>query len=147
MRVETSIRATRWERAVRIGLLCLCFLVGGAAGLSAQQDKIILKNGKDRQVRIRSEDFDGVRYTTQATGNSPQLVAWAEVDSIEYSGAKEYQDAMASFSAGRWADSLAKFDTMAADAELRPVLRQSVLFHSAIANLRLGKPEDAMAKY
>src|SRR6185503_9386908 len=41
--VEATIRATGWERAFKIALVCFCAWFAGAAGLSAQQDKILLK--------------------------------------------------------------------------------------------------------
>jgi tetratricopeptide (TPR) repeat protein len=145
--VEATIRTTAWERAIKVVLVCFCAWFAGAAGLSAQQDKILLKNGKDRQVRIKSEDFDGLRYTTQATGSAETKVAWSEIDSIEYSGGKDYQDALATFGAGRWAEALSKLDALAGNADLRPVMRQGVLYHGAVANLRLGKPDEALAKY
>ena len=115
--MEATIRATGWERAIKVVLVCFCAWFAGAAGLSAQQDKILLKNGKDRQVRIKSEDFDGVRYTTQATGTAEQRVSWSEIDSIEYSGGKDFQDAMATFGAGRWTDALAKFEGVVTKSE------------------------------
>ena len=144
--MNTRARATGWERAVRILLICFVGLTAGAS-LSAQQDRIILKSGKDRQVRIKSEDFDGVRYTTAAGGSAETRVAWAEIESIEYSGGKDYQEALGAFGAGRWSDALTRFDALIADAELRPPMRQGALYHAGLANLRLGKPDEALAKY
>ncbi len=132
--------------SLRLALLCLTWLIAGAGLAGAQQDKLMLKTGKSREVRIKSEDFSGVRYTTAGTG-ADSLVPWGEIASIEYGSAKPYQDALAAVGAGKWTDALTQLETLAADKDLRAVLRQSVLYHSAVASLRLGKPDDASTKY
>lgn len=145
LRMQTG-SVQRVGRAVAAALFCLCWLVVGSAGLSAQQDRMLLKTGKDKEVRIKSEDFDGVRWTTAASSN-PTLTRWNEIDSIEYGGARGFQEAMATVGAGRWAEALTQLDALAADKELRPVLRQNVLYQQGVANLRLGKADEAVAAY
>ena len=117
-------------------------LVATAGTLSSQSDRVILKTGKDRTVRIKSENFEGVWYGTGDT-----VIRWNEVDSIEYAGGESYQKALEALETGRVADAAGQLETLAADADLRPVLRQHVLFHLAVANSRLGKRDEALARY
>ncbi|NOT32326.1 MAG: tetratricopeptide repeat protein [Planctomycetes bacterium] len=128
--------------------IALAFGLALALGATplAQNDRVVLKNGKDKQVRIKTEDLDGVWYTASG-GAGNTVIRWSEIDSIQYGGAAGYDSALEALSAGRIADAAGQLETLAADAELRPVLRQSVLFHLGVANAQLGKSDAALARY
>lgn len=132
-------RIRSWSAAALALGLALCVTAGT---LSAQSDRVVLKTGKDRTVRIKSENLDGVWY-----GAGDTVIRWDEIESVEYSGGEALQKALQALEAGRVADAAGALETLAADGELRPVLRQVVLYHLAVANARLGKRDEALARY
>lgn len=140
-----AVLGRAFRPVVGVALTALLALALGAA-TSAQNDRVILKNGKDKQVRIKTEDLDGVWYSAPG-GAGNTVIKWNEIDSIQYSGADAYNKALETLATGRIADAAGQLETLAGDAELRPVLKQSVLFHLGVANARLGKADAALARY
>jgi tetratricopeptide (TPR) repeat protein len=112
------------------------------AGAHAQQDKIVQKDGKERTVRIQSEDFDGLKLSVEG---GTTTMAWKEVDSIRYGNAAKYQEAIDSFNSASPTQTLPKLEELAADDKLRPVLRHGVLFHLGLTYRRLGVDDKAVA--
>ncbi len=133
------------QRIARHACLLLAFALWPlAGGAFAQQDKITLKDGKERTVKITSEDYDGLWYS--AEGGSVGL-RWKEVDSIRYGGAEKYYKALDAVSSGKPADALPLLQELAADTKLRPVLRHNVLYSLGLASERLGMQDQAIATF
>ncbi|HET6201580.1 MAG TPA: tetratricopeptide repeat protein [Planctomycetota bacterium] len=111
----------------------------------AGKDTIRLKDGKDQTVKIDAEEYGGVTFTPArgAAATAP----WKDVQSIQYGGAPEFAQASAAFAAGRLAEAQTQFEELAADAKLRPVLKQHALYHLALIHLRLGRLEEAIAAH
>jgi tetratricopeptide (TPR) repeat protein len=128
--------------------LAFCVVLASAGPLAAaqQNDRVILKNGKDKTVKIKTEDLDGVWYTATGGGGNT-VIKWDEIDSIQYGGAEAYQKALEAYSSGRISEAAAQLEALAGDAELRPVLKQTVLYYQGLAQGRLGKPDAALATY
>ncbi|HKB14423.1 MAG TPA: tetratricopeptide repeat protein, partial [Planctomycetota bacterium] len=124
-----------------VALLGLSLPAFGQAG----KDKIRLKDGKDQDVQIETEEYGGVTFKP-AKGSSV-TAPWGDVRSIQYGGASEFSAALASFNAGRLAEAEKAFEELKADAKLRPVVRQQVLYHFAQTLQRQGKFDAAIAAY
>jgi len=121
--------------------LCAAFLAGSS---SAQQAKILLKNGKEKTVMIKEETYRGVEGTA---GGASSLTPWPEIDSIRYVGGEDYHAAVESFQAGKLAEAQPRFEALLADDKIRPPIKQGTLYHLALLAERQGKPEDAIARY
>jgi tetratricopeptide (TPR) repeat protein len=146
--MKTNERTVKRIRNSALGLVlasCACLLALGGTP-QAQNDRIVLKGGKDKTVRIKKEDLDGVWYPGSG-GAGDTIVKWSEVDSIVYGSADAYQKALETLNSGRVADAASQFEALAANADLRVVLRQNVLFHLAVADVRLGKADEALTRY
>ena len=122
------------------GVAVMAALAGIA---SAQQDKVVTKDGKDKTYKILSEDFSGLSVSIEG-GTS--VVLWKDIESIKYSGAEKYYKAINAFTSGG-ADALAQLEELAADAKLRPVLRHGVLYHMGLAYQKGGEGDKAIATY
>jgi tetratricopeptide (TPR) repeat protein len=132
-------------RHARILLLALACVLGSLAGsASAQQDRITLKDGKQKVAKILSEDFDGLSYSLE--GGSAGM-RWEEVDSIRYGSADKYYSAVDLYNGGKLEESLPGLKELAADTKQRPVLRQNVLYFQGQAHERLNQPDEAIAVY
>lgn len=137
----TPALSPRRVAPLSLALLGLSLPALGQAG----RDKIRLKDGKDQDVQIETEEYGGVTFKPArgATATAP----WGEVRSIQYGGAPEFAAALASFNAGRLPEAEKEFEELKADAKLRPVLRQHVLYHLAQTHHRQGKFDAAIAAY
>jgi len=120
-------------------MLALFALLSGA---HAQQDKIVMKDGKEKTVKIQSEDYDGLKLSVEG-GSTTQ--PWKDVDSIRYGNAAKYQEAIDSFNSASPSQTLPLLEALAADDKLRPVLRHGVLFHLGLTYRRLGVDDKAVA--
>jgi tetratricopeptide (TPR) repeat protein len=118
--------------------LALCTLIAGA---HAQQDKVIGKDGKERSVKIESEDYDGLKISVQG---GTMTTPWKDVDSIRYGNAGKYQEALDSFNSASPSQTLPLLEALAADDKLRPVLRQGVLYHLGLTYRRVGNSDKAI---
>ena len=145
--VPTTGRLTRLRAALTGIGLATGLALALSATAQAQNDRVILKNGKaDKAIRIKSEDLDGVWYAASG-GAGNAVIKWNEIDSIQYASGDAYQAALDTLTSGRAADAAGQFEKLAGEAELRPVLKQNVLFHLALADMRLGKNDDALARF
>lgn len=122
-----------------LAALALCAVPGSA---HAQQDKIVAKDGKERTVKIQSEDYDGLKLSVEG---GTTTMPWKDVDSIRYGNAAKYQEAVDSFNSASPSQTLPLFEALAADDKLRPVLRHGVLFHLGLTYRRLGNDDKAVA--
>src|SRR6185503_16874913 len=85
-----STGAFAWLRAALAGIaLATGLLVTLSGTATAQNDRVILKNGKDKQIRIKSEDLDGVWYAAPG-GAGNTVIRWNEIDSLQYAGAASF---------------------------------------------------------
>ncbi len=116
----------------------------GAGSASAQQAKISLKNGKEKTVMIEEENYVGVSGTEKG---AKSLTKWKEIDSIRYVGGDKFHDAVDTFQSGKISDAVPKFEALLADDKLRPPMRQGSLYHLGLANEKLGKTDEAIARY
>jgi tetratricopeptide (TPR) repeat protein len=121
--------------------LCLAIVAGG---LHAQQAKIQLKSGKDKTVMIVEENYIGVRGTDKG---AESLTKWKDIDSIRYIGGEKFHDAVDTLQAGKAAEAMPKFEALLADDKLRPPLRQGALYNLGLCSEKLGKADDAIARY
>ena len=130
----------RTGRAAMALLLCAV-----AAGVGQAQDKIILKDGKERTgVKILSEDYDRVRFQV---GQAASTLKWTEVDSIRYSNAPKYDKAIETVVGGKAAEAVPLLEAVLAEDKLRPPLRHGALYHLGLAQQKLGKTDEAVATY
>lgn len=139
-----DLRATTTMNAIHraaAAALALGILLGG---VHAQQDKVVSKDGKERTVKIESEDYDGLKLSVQ--GGS-MTMPWKDVDSIRYGNAAKYQEAVDAFGTGGPAQALPLLEPLAADDKLRPVLRHGVLYHLGLAQKRLGDDDKSIATF
>lgn len=118
------------------------FALGGVLG--AQQDTIVLKDGKERKTKILSEDYDSVKFALEG---GTQDLRWKQIDSIRYSGAESYYKAVETLTGGKLVDSLPLLEALAADTKLRNVLRQGVLFHLGNAYGKQGDVDKSIATH
>jgi tetratricopeptide (TPR) repeat protein len=123
-------------------LLALLFVLAGTA--SAQQDKIVSKDGKERTAKVLSEDFDGLKVSIE--GGS-MAIPWKEVDTIRYGSSGKYHEAINSLLADGPAAALPTLEELAADEKLRPVLLHGTLYHLGLAHKRLGNVDAAVAAF
>jgi len=137
-------RSAHLRRARSLGLALVCVLGALSAPARAQQDKIVLKDGKQKVAKILSEDVDRLNYSLE--GGSAGL-RWEEIESIRYGSADKYYAAVDVYNAGRIDDALPLLSELAADTKMRPVLRQNVLFFIGLAHERQNKPDEALASY
>jgi len=131
-------------------ITCIAFVLGLAAlsGVArAQNDKILMKDGKDKSsVKIISEDYDGVRIEL-AGGNGTTGVRLKDIASVKYGGADKYNQALDQFSAGKFADAQPLFEALAADTKLRPVIRHNVVYRLGLIYQALGDADKAIAQF
>lgn len=132
-------------RHARFLLLTLACVLGSLAGsASAQQDRIVQKDGKQKVAKILSEDFDGLSYSLE--GGSAGM-RWEDVDSIRYGSADKYYAALDLYNAGKLEEALPGLKELGADTKQRPVLRQNTLYFLGQAHERLSQPEEAVVVY
>lgn len=136
----------RTKALVSAALALVAALSATAPSVSAQQDEVFLKNGKSKSVRIKSEDFDGIWFTA-AGGTAASVIRWDEVDSIAYDNGEAYQSAVDAYDSGRISDTVTQLEALLADAKLRPLLKQGVLYYLGLSHARQGKADQAMADY
>lgn len=122
-------------------------LAATAPSVGAQQDEVVLKNGKSKSIRIKSEDVDGVWYTNPGAGAAASVIRWDEIDSVQYGGGEAYETALEVYASGRVSDAAARLEALAADEKVRPILRQGILYYLGLAHARLGKTDQALADY
>jgi tetratricopeptide (TPR) repeat protein len=139
---DARMALNRRARILFLALFCVLGSLGGTA--SAQQDKIVLKDGKQKVAKILTEDFDGLTYSLE--GGSAGL-RWEDVDSIRYGSADKYYAAVDLYNAGKLDEALPVMQELAADTKLRPVLRQNVLYFVGSIQERQSKSEEAAATY
>ncbi|MGH7150782.1 MAG: tetratricopeptide repeat protein [Planctomycetota bacterium] len=137
----TPVPSPRLLAPLSLALLGLSLPAFGQAG----RDKIRLKDGKDQDVQIETEEYGGVTF--KPARGAPATAPWGDVRSIQYGGSTELTAALANFNAGRLAEAEKELEELKADAKLRPVLRQQVLYHLAQTLHRQGKFDAAIAAY
>jgi tetratricopeptide (TPR) repeat protein len=131
---------------LRPWLLVLGLVAAGASTVAQKDDRVVLKNGKEKVVRIKTEDIDGAWYTgTGGAGNT--VIRWDEIDTIHYGAADAFDKALETFSGGRINDAATQLEALAGEADLRPPLKQTVLYYLGLANGRLGKPDLATTRF
>ncbi len=124
------------------GAFALLFLALGR--VHAQQDKVLMKDGKERSVKILSEDYDGLWFSLEGGSSA---VPWKEVSSIQYANATKYYEALDAFGAGDLTTALPLLEALAADTKLRPVLRHGALYHLALAYQKTRDHDRALATF
>jgi tetratricopeptide (TPR) repeat protein len=132
----------KWK--VRVLCASVAVLLGAAGSLHAQQDTIVMKDGKERSAKIISEDFDGLRFSVDGGSTSIQ---WKQIDSIRYSNAGKYDKAIQTFSLGKMSDAVAQLEQLAADTKMRAVLRHGTLYYLGLAYQRVGQTDKAITTY
>ncbi len=125
-----------------VGVLALLFVALGR--VHAQQDKVLMRDGKERSVKILSEDYDGLWFSLEGGSSA---VPWKEVSSIQYANAAKYYEALDAFGAGDFTVALPLLEALAADTKLRPVLRHGALYHLALAYQKSRDHDRALATY
>lgn len=111
---------------------------------SAQQDRVVRKDGTEKTYKILSEDFGGLSVSLEG-GTS--VIRWKDVDSIKYQGADKYNKAVGTFNSGAAVDAVAQLEELTADAKLRPVLRHNSLYFLALSYQKSGAADKALATY
>jgi tetratricopeptide (TPR) repeat protein len=138
MKQRGSLLRIAWTAAAVVGL--------SLASLAyAQQDKVQLKNGKEKVVRVTSEDFDALRYALLEGGSGS--FPWDDVEAIRYANARKFDEAIEAFATKKPAEALPLLEELAADDKLRAPLRHGALFHLGVAHQRSGAPDKALATY
>jgi tetratricopeptide (TPR) repeat protein len=129
-------------RRFGLGALALTALVLAA---QAQQDKIQLRDGKERIAKILSEDLDGLSLSVEGGGTTG--LRWKQIESFRYATADKYYKALDAFSSGNLPDAIAQLEALNADAKLRAPIKHGVLFHLGSGYQKLGRTEDAIATF
>lgn len=118
--------------------VALCSLTG------AQQDKVVFKDGKEKTVKIQSEDYDGPKLSVEGGSTTEP---WKNIDSIKYNNSAKYQEALDAFTSGGPGQALPKLEELLADDKLRPVLRHGALYTLGLAQKRVGQDDKAIASF
>lgn len=124
-----------------IGVLALSATVRA----QEQKDTVALKDGKSESGRIKSEEFAGL--TLEAKGS--RTIEWSQIvpNGITYAGSAEFTTAKDALDNGRYDEAFTQLTELKGDKNLRPVLRQNVLFYLATIAQRRGQCDQAVAEY
>jgi tetratricopeptide (TPR) repeat protein len=129
----------------RLVSLTFVALLGAFAPLArAQQDTIVMKDGKERKTKILSEDYDSVKFSLEG---GTQDLRWKQIDSIRYSGAEGYDKAVTTYTSGKTADAIPLLEALAADTKQRNVLRQGTLYYLGLAYKKQGDTDKSIATF
>lgn len=130
----------------RGALLVSGFLSLALAGDALPQgtDTVQSRNGKSQKVSISSEDHDGVQFSV---GGGKSMIRWKEVESVRYGNALDFYKAIDTSRSGKFAEAKPLLEKLAANDKLRPPLRQSVLYHLGLTQLRLGDLQASIQSF
>lgn len=134
--VKQSPRRFLWP------VLALALVASANALPQDNKDSITLKSGTTETGKIKSEDYAGV--VIDAKGE--KTIAWTDIaaDGIVYATAPLYQSAKEQFAGNKFEDALKAFEDVAAEKNVRPILKQHALYHTAYILQRQGKYDEAL---
>ncbi len=113
-----------------------------AAPQEKDKDTVVLVSGATATGTIESEDWGGLSIKEKGVA---KLVPWAEVASVSYGDAPEdFDPARSAADGGRLGEAKAGLLRVKDESDLRPVLRQQVLFHLAWVEQRTNDTEAAL---
>jgi predicted negative regulator of RcsB-dependent stress response len=144
-------RSTRPPTARRTWLAAMLFAASiGTSALAqqAQQDTVVLKDGKTETGKIKSEDFANLTLTPakgpERTIDWPQVAA----NGITYGGSIEFTSAKEAFEQSRFDEALEKIaEILKPEAKLRAPLKQNAQYYLATIRLRKGEWDAAIAEF
>jgi tetratricopeptide (TPR) repeat protein len=136
--------------ARRIAALAVASLALGLGALAQEnKDTVQTKDGKSETGSIKSEDYSGL--TINPTKGSPHTIEWSQIvaDGITYGGpgAPEFQSAKDSLSAGKTDEAMKKLEDLKAEAKLRPIIKQNVMYFLPLLQQRKGDYDAAIAGF
>jgi TolA-binding protein len=146
MEGSMTLRIGRWARALVAGGL----LLHAGAAAHAQADKVVVDTvetttGQATTGKVLSEDYDGLEL--QIKPGSKKKIEWKDVTNVQYGGAAEFTELVGKLGATPVAEALDAFGRFKADAKLRPVIKQQVLFRIATLQAKAGDFDAAAAAW
>jgi tetratricopeptide (TPR) repeat protein len=144
-----SLREVHGFRSSILAAAFAGLFLGVAGAAQENRDTVQTKDGKTETGSIKSEEYAGL--TINAAKGGPRTIEWSQIvpDGIVYAGAgaPEFQAAKDSLAQGKPDDALKKFEDLKAEAKLRPILKQNVLYFIPLLQQRKGDYDAAIAGF